>query len=252
MAAGRAGKPKLGQRLFESGNPNPEFALLGTVNWMRALAMLTSSSRFESDLTALLKGVNWRRETRQELQDVAMEKLFLAASYLAALRAMTGVPNAHDVARVCIVSWYYCIYFSAQAMLAIAGQSVPEEHLKTARVWLNQLVTGQAIPTVPYPFDLSVSSLVKQVADNECDVLKRGTGQDVNRVPRTQDQAHDADVSYLKGSAGFYREKEEQRVRISRDFQDAGYQDLRKKAARELRDASLSKKRVGFLDMAFR
>ena len=242
----------LGSRLFRIGQPNPAFALSSTVNWMRALAILTQDGRFDTDLTSILAAAGRGRETRQDVQDLAFEKLFLARSYVAALRAIAGAPNPHDVARMAIVAWYYSVYFSSQGMLAITAQPVPDEHRKTARVWLRQLVTGRSTSLIPYPFDVTVTSLVKATADQQCEDLGRRTGHSVNVVPATIDQAHDAHVSYLSGCAAFYREKEEDRVRTSADFQDAGYKDFRRKSAQDLRDARLAKKQIGFLDMAFR
>jgi hypothetical protein len=245
-------RESLGQRLFEVGRPNPEFALQGTVNWMRALALLTESSEFKTAVIDITRGSSSKRETRRDLQDRAFEKLFLAENYVAAIRHMTTAKNPHDVARVAIVSWYYCVYFSSHAMLAIAAQTVPERHEKTARVWLNQLVTGPSKSTIPHPFNLHVTTLVKATADKECAVLKRGTSWDLNTIPTTLDQAHDAHVSYLKGSSGFYREKAERKLRNDREFLARGYTDFRKKGARELRDQILSKGGIGFLDMAIR
>lgn len=245
-------KAQLGQRLFEDGKPHPEFALRGTVNWMRALAILTQDANFNTTVATIVRAANWKREDRQSVQDFAFAKLFLAQSYLAALRSLTSIENPYDVARIAIVSWYYCIYFSSQAMLAITGQDVPQEHQKTAKVWLNQLVTGPSKSLIPYPFNLNVTSLVKATADKECEQQSRDTGRDINTTPFTLDQAHDAHVSYLKGCCVFYREKEEDRVRASRAFRDAKYNDFRKKSARDLRDTALSKRGVGFLDMAFR
>lgn len=150
------------------------------------------------------RSASWKRDPRQDLQDAAFEKLLLAQNYLAAIGSMTKGPNPHDVARIVIVSWYYCIYFSSQAMLAIAGQDVPEEHKKTARVWLNQFVTGPAKPLVPYPFDLCLGTLVKVSVDERCTQASRGTSHSLNTAPATLNQAHDAYLSYLKGTAGFY------------------------------------------------
>jgi hypothetical protein len=245
-------KPPLGQRLFDGGKPNPEFALFGTVNWMRALAVLAKVDAITARVDAIARQESWKRETRQDLQDLAFEKLFLAQSYVASIRAMGTVKNPHDVARVAIVAWYYCTYFSSQAMLAITGQPVPEEHSKVARVWLNQFVSGPSSPLVPYPFYIRVSSLVKTTADAECEKLRKGTGQDLNSAPTSDARAHDAHVSYLKGTSGYYREKEEEKVRESREFKEQGFTDFRKKAAQQLRDRALEKRGVGFLDMAFR
>jgi len=245
-------KAPLGQRLFEIGSPNPEYALLGSVNWMRALAIASDRNAATSWVVNTAHSASWKRETRQDLQDAAFEKVFLAQNYLAAIASLAKVPNPHDVARIAIVAWYYCIYFSSQAMLAISGQTVPEEHQKTARVWLNQLVTGPAKALVPYPFDLHLTTLVKTNVDEWCNQAGRGTNHSLNIAPATVDQAHDAHLSYLKGTAGFYREQVEDGVRESRDFKNAGYKDFRTKAARELRDEALQKRGVGFLDMAFR
>jgi len=242
----------LGQRLSVAGKSDPEFALMGTVNWMRALRLLTESSRFRTALTDLSQGGTWRLETRPDLQDGAFEKLFLAQSYLAAIRGMTVLKNPYDVARVAIVSWYYCVYFSSQAMLAISAQEIPETHQKTARVWLAQLVLGPSKPLIPYPFDLRVTTLVKAGADQQCADLKRGINYDLNTLPTALDQAHGAHVSYLRGSSDFFREREDRKIRASAEFKAGGYRNFRKEGARKLRERILSKRSVGFLDMAFR
>jgi hypothetical protein len=200
---------------------------MSSVNWMRALAMLTSTTDFSSSVATIEQTPNAKRVIAQETQDNAFEKLFLAESYLAALRALSAASNPHDVARVAIVAWYYCIYFSSQAMLAITAQPVPEQHAKTARIWLNQLVSGPAKPLVPYPFDLNSPTLVKSEADKLCDHLKRGTDHQLRHVPHTADEAHDAHVAYLKGSCAWYRETEEDKVRSSREFASGGYKDFR-------------------------
>jgi hypothetical protein len=217
---------------------------------MRALAILVEDGQFDTRAAAALPTA--RSETRPGVQDATFEKLFLADSYVASLRALSVVANPHDVARVSIVAWYYSVYFASQAMLSIAGQDVPEEHRKTARIWLTQLVRGPAVSWVPYPFDLSVSSLVKKTADEECARLRRGSGHQLRDLPRTLDEAHDAHVAYLSGCVAYYRSQEEDKVRRSREYRDAGFADFRKKPARELRDRALDRCSLGFMEMAFR
>lgn len=245
-------KPWLNERLFAENPDKPMFAFVSTLNWMRALSMLAQSESFESEATALLENAHCKRESSPHRQDTAFAKLFLAQSYLAALRSLKSTNNPYDIVRLAIVAWYYCTYFSSHAMLAIAGNNVPEQHAKTASLWLNRLVSAPSKPLVPYPLCLHVTSMVKKTVDRECEHLKRGCAQDLKTRPTTLDQANDAYVTYLKGTADFYRTKEEKKVRESKPFKEGGFRDFRKREARRIRDETLGKRPVGFLDMAFR
>lgn len=217
---------------------------------MRALAILVEDVNFDQRIAASLPSA--RPTPRPDVHDATLEKLFLADSYVAALRALAGVQNPHDVVRVSIVAWYYSIYFASQAMLSIAGHDVPEEHRKSARIWLAQFVRGPAASLVPYPFDLSVSSLVKREADEECARLRHDSGHKLHHVPTTLTEAHDAHVAYLSGCVSYYREKEEEKLRRSKEYRDAGFANFRTKSARHMRDIALARCPIGFVEMAFR
>jgi hypothetical protein len=245
-------KPSLSERLFAQNPSQPEFALMSTLNWMRGLSILVQHDSFKSEMATLVTNSNCRRELSPDRQDTAFARLFLAQNYLAALHTFESTPNPYDIARLAIIAWYYCTYFSSHAMLAIAGHDVPEQHAKTASTWLDRLVCGTSKPLVPYPFCLPVKSLVEKTVEQECGVLKRDSNQNVNTKPVTTDQANDACISYLKGTADYYRDKEKKKMLESKQFKDKGLRDFRKHEARQMRDQKLSKRSIGFLDMAIR
>src|SRR5690606_9636410 len=58
--------------------------------------------------------------------------------------------------------------------------------------------------------------------------------------------------SYLSGTADWYREKEEKKIKNSKEYKEAGYQHFKSKAAQQLRDSVLSNKSCCFLHEAFR
>ena len=121
----------------------PGFAFLPPSTWTRALAILVE----ELDLTflsariAFYAKVQRRKPSDRELNSIC-EQLLFALNQLAALNAISGIPNKADVARIGIVAWYYGVYGAASAMIAAGDGSFPETHATTAQQWDRQFAAN--------------------------------------------------------------------------------------------------------------
>jgi hypothetical protein len=232
------------------GNPDPQFALPATINWMRALAILVSDAGLSfTEATKTYKNVQ-KRKLKPHEENSIFEQMIFAAHQLSALEAMKSVPRSADVARMGIIAWYYGIYSAASAMLVAQDGSFQDDHTGTASCWDQQIAArGLAVS----PFALRVSSLVNSKAESE---IVQFPGKDfataLTTTPRTVDHAHAACRSYLRGSVSWWSWRTEDALRTSKDFRLLGVQNFRTKAARELRDARLDSRSLCFMHQAFR
>lgn len=238
-------------RLFDTNNqPIPRFAFQGTVNWMRALAVLVQMPTFEdTTLRALYSRVN-RRATNRDADTMVFENMLMAYHNHASLvRLAADVTHPYDICRLAIISWYYGTYFTCSAMIAAASGTQQEAHASTARVWQSDIIIpGLVAP----PFSFCLTSLVKADVASQISAFRGANAFDLNHRAGNADIARGGIISYLKGTAEYEQWKLEERVRATPQFKALGVDNFRTKAARELRDAQFSKAGVNFLTQAFR
>lgn len=110
-------------RLFShQDQPTPRFAFQGTVNWMRALAILADKQAFSHQALRQMYQRVQRRNLNQEADTLAFEMLLMALHNLGCLKSLSSpTTNKYEVLRSAIVAWYYCIYYAAKAMVAAAS-----------------------------------------------------------------------------------------------------------------------------------
>jgi hypothetical protein len=239
------------QRLFESKDyAIPRFAYQSTVNWMAALSILCESSIFSNtSIKNFYQGVR-RRTANKEADIWTYENILMALHNVAALHEMSrGNSNQTALVRAAIISWYYSVYYSASAMIAAASGSKQETHSATAKVWHNDILQpGMAMG----PFGLSVDTLVTKDVKAHISTLRNGSNFNLTEMPSNEIEAWGAVCAYLSGTAGYEREKREERIKTNKEFKKLGVDNFRTKAARELRDNDLQKGFVNFLTQAFR
>lgn len=238
-------------RLFDqTDQPKPRFALQGTVNWMRALAILVDGPDVgDETLERHYRGVQ-RRVVNEDADTRVFENVLMAFHNLASVTAINAdQTHKYDVVRSAIISWYYTIYFSASAMVAAASGANPDTHASTAKVWQSDIV--QSNLTVK-PFSLFLSSLVIADVEKKIQIYRGANQHDLNVYPQNKEEAWGCVVSYLNGTADYEKCRIEDRVRSSREFAKLGVADFRKKVAIELRDRHLSKGFVNFIVQSFR
>lgn len=238
-------------RLFDAKDqPKPRFAFQGTVNWMRALACIVENGSFEdSKIKDHYKSVS-RRKPNPEADTLVFENMMMAFHNQASLvRLCEDSTHPYDVCRSAIISWYYSTYFTCSAMIAAASGAKQETHAHTAKVWQSDIVDHGLVMS---PFSLSLSSLVQNVVDSEIAVYRGDNIYDLNTRAENDEEAWGAIVSYLKGTWDYEKWRVEERVKVSREFKALNVDNFRTKAARELRDAQLSKNGVNYLIQAFR
>lgn len=238
-------------RLFNhQEQPTPRFAFQGTVNWMRALAILADGQSFSTQaLQAKYRPVQ-RRNANPEADTLAYEMLLMGLHNLYGLKSLTTPEsNKYGIVRSAIIAWYYCTYYSSKAMIAACSGSDPQTHAKSARVWQSDIVeAGLAVQ----PFSYMLSNVVSQTVDLEIAQLRQGNAHDLNLEPTNQIEALGATLSYLKGTADYVKWQTEEEVKNGRAFRDLGVQNFRTAAARALRDDHLRRESVNFLVQAFR
>lgn len=238
-------------RLFNhKEQPTPRFAFQGTVNWMRALAILADDQTFSSQaLQAKYRSVQ-RRNVNPAADTLAYEMLLMGLHYLYGLKSLcTPETNKYGSVRSAIISWYYCTYYSSKAMIAACSGSDPQTHAKSARVWQSDIVkTGLAVQ----PFSYMLSNVVTQTVGLEIARFRQGNNHDLNLEPKNQVEAFGAALSYLKGTAEHVKWQIEEKVKSSQAFRELGVQNFRTAAARVLRDEQLRRGSVNFLVQAYR
>lgn len=238
-------------RLFEvADQPKPRFAFQGTVNWMRALALITASEECSDDALRVLYRDVQRRTPIPRADTTVFESLFMSFNHLAGLTAVTNdVSHGCDACRTAVMTWYYVIYFAANGMIAACSGGLQSTHAATARVWQADIVRPGLVLK---PFGLMLTSLVGSACDEQIAAYRGSNRSDLNQTPEGVEQAWGALVSYLKGTGEFERWKIEEKVKASRAFMALGVDSFRSRSARDLRDEFLERAQVNFLVQAIR
>ena len=235
--------------LTEDKVPNPQFALPSTVHWMRAVAILVKKNKLDFAHANKFFDHVTKSNMSPPQENTVFEHLLLAVHQLSALRALENVSKQSDIVRVASVGWYYGIYAAATAMVAAHDGSIQDKHRQTANAWDRQLVQNELIL---YPFDLRVSTLVKNDAEAEIDLLRQGPKANLVSKPETVKDARQAMCAYLSGTTEWMSRKIREELRQSTEFKELGLTDFRTNDAKELRDKRLSKYQVSFLHLAIR
>ena len=233
------------------GKPEPQYALPATVNWMRALRIVCKHENisFVNARSAYLAKGSGKRSLPELAVNSIYEQLFLALHHLSALSAMRSMPNAADISRLSILGWYYGVYNLASAAICARDGSIQETHEGTARQWYSQIVqNGLSL----HPFDTDVPSLVKADAQTVIKSASNYGKGTLKSTPTDLEQAEGALLEYTSGSVSWYRWKNEEKVKRSKEFKALGVNNFRTKCAQQLRDDRLSKRSLGFLHQAFR
>lgn len=237
-------------RLFNKGDQStPRFAFQGTVNWMRALAILCESKEFSiKELKIFYKGVK-RKPGNVEADTISFEFILMAMHNVSSLNHLSSIEKPYECVRSSIIAWYYSVYYASKAMIAVATGANPQTHAKTGRIWQTETVVKGLVQR---PFHLSVTDLTPNNIKTVINGLRGSNMHYLNTEPKDSDMAWGAVYSYLKGTADYEKLRIEEQVRNSPEFKRGGYSNFRKKDAKLLRDKKLTHATVNFLVQAFR
>lgn len=231
------------------GTPEPRFALQGTVYWMRALSILVQSSSTPFDKNGIqpfYASVQRSIALADAAINTVFEQLLMSLHHVSALRTMRA--QELNLARVAIMTWYYGTYCAASAMIAAKDGTQQQDHAGTANVWDRQIVANShAMP----PFSYRLPTLENPAAEREIAMLRGSNSFNMSSRPSNAQEALGACISYLSGTRD-YREWQVCDDLKQKELPKLGLTDFRKAAARQLRDARLRGKSLGFLHQAFR
>jgi hypothetical protein len=232
------------------GVPEPQWALISTINWMAALRKIIENDELNfSSATVFYSAVPRRTFGSEQEVNTVLEQLYFSLHQLSTLAAFQNFPCKLDVSRMGIVTWYYGIYYAASAMIAAQDGTTQSDHAGTASAWDRQIVQNNL---AMLPFKLRVSSLVKSSIESEVDFIRSGNSSDLKRKPENAQDALGTCCSYLSGTAKWYAGRFENDVKKTKEFKELNVLNFRKKLAIEIRDQRLSNRNCGFLHQAFR
>ena len=234
----------------ENPSVNPQFSFSATCNWLRAIALLCEINSFETTkLSEFYKSVQCRTVNRTA-DTLVFEQAFMSFHNLAALEAIKINQNYHcNLIQSAMINWYYGIYFAAKAMIAACDGSNPQNHSSTANAWTQHFAINQKIV---YPFNLYLPTLVKKEYKIEIEKLRQGKATSIHESLINESSAHNICLSFLKGSADYYRKEKQTEIIKCKEFKNKGFNNFRKREAQQMRDNYLQKKQVSFLHQAFR
>ncbi|MEA5077529.1 MAG: hypothetical protein VB013_03075 [Anaerolineaceae bacterium] len=231
---------------FKTEDPRRDwqFSLMGTLNWARSLALHVSEGFSRDEIVSHYLNVA-RLPIDKARENKVFENLVLAFHCQSSLHVMgSKFENIYSINRSAVVSWYYGLYYAAKAMIAAVDGSSQEIHAKVATTWRNQIVLNSfAIP----PFSYQVDTLVKAEYEDQIGGQRGGNPFDLRNVPEDFLQAKGGCLTYLKGTADWYRKKAEEEIKRNHRLTN-----FRTKEARRIRDESLSTKSACFMHQAFR
>jgi len=239
-------------QLVEAGNDSkPRFAFLGTVNFMRAMAILVSDDEFNDQvIIERYRQVSAINDAQQERVASSLGQMLMAIHHHAALAStVKNDVHGYDNCRAAIISWYYSIYFSASAMIAAKSGVESETHAGTARAWQADF----SIPKMAVrPFEINTPGITSEQLNKSIRDYRGDKVYALKDTPVSKTDAWLAVCSYFSGTCKREQEISGERVRSSKEFKKSQYKDFRTKAARSLRDSRLSGQSANFITMSFR
>lgn len=231
--------------------PDSKYALPSTINWVRALSILSKEvgldfKTAQKFYTSTVKA----RSMQQHEENTICEQLLFCLNQIACLRAVGQTENKADVARTAIVSWYYETYAAAQAMIAGADGTFADNHSTVAYQWdRNFPAKGLALE----PFNDRMSDLTDLTIQAKLLAIRgRGKHSLSSSKPQTKEDAWGCVYEYLSGSAEWWQWKIKDQVKESKEFKALKVNSFNTKLARNVRDAVYAKKSMGFMHEAFR
>jgi hypothetical protein len=246
------GRPNSTGTLAEpNGAPEPRFALQGTVNWMRGLAIVVSGERIAyASMKQFYSGKNVQRNAglSDRAKNTVFEQLLMSLHHRSALRAMVTANSDLDLVRVAVMTWYYGVYCAASAMIAAQDGSQQQDHAGTANQWDRQFAERGL---VPMPFVYRLTTLVENAADIELASFSVDRSYQLSVRPTTRSDADAACVAYLSGTRRYRQWQIEEELK-AKELPKLGVSNFRSAPARALRDSRLSGKGLGFVGQAFR
>jgi hypothetical protein len=229
--------------------PDARFALPSTINWMRALALLTADLGLNFSAGRAFYAKSQPRNMRDPELNTVFEQLLFVLNQIAALEWLRTAPNKADVARTGIVAWYYGIYSAASAMTAAMDGSFQDNHADTARQWQERFPAEKLAMD---PFADCLSNLVAGTVEAELMPARARGKHSLVNAPATPAEAWGCCAEYLSGTAGWEQWNIDERIKGSREFKDLKVSNFRTKAARGLRDAAYARNGIAFLHQASR
>lgn len=235
---------------MDGNTPNHHFAMLGTINWMKALRIYCEKEQFQyQNIKEFYKNERPSNSVKIEQEVYSFQNLAFAVHNLHALKELKNVDCKFSVVRSAIIAWYYCIYNGTKAMLVASSGNDAETHAKVANMFHADLVDKNKILE---PFSWNIENLIATEIKSTIENLRQGNTYNTNDCPQTEIEAKGVLLSYLNGTAKRASELAQENIKKDKKFKELKVDNFRTKKAREIRDQQLIKMKVNFLNQSFR
>lgn len=228
---------------------NPEFALMGTINWIHCISILSKHSEHTKYDLEQLTRINDPIALSPTSENEIFESIFISLHNLSALLVFKENSfSPADIIKSCVTAWYDCIFYATKSIIISCTDTIPTSALQLEKGWLELIKKDIYIPE---PFNIYLENITSENIDNVIKEYRNNNHHDLNTQPKDVEHAFGGLYSYLSGSAKYKSEKIREYI-LKNDFKKLGFNDFRKKEAREYRDMILNEECVNFLTCAHR
>lgn len=228
---------------------NPEFALMGTINWIQCISMLSTRDEYsKKDFTQLFTLENNITLSLGSENEI-FESMFISLHNLSALLVYKENSfSPADIIKSCVTAWFDCIFYAAKAIIISHTNTIPTSISQLEKAWLELIKQDLYIPE---PFNIYLENLTNDNIEKTIAEYRNNNDHGLNTPPRDIEHAYGGLYSYLSGTANYNSEMTRNSI-LQNDFRSLEFKDFRKKQAREYRDNILKDKYVTFLSCAHR
>ncbi|ELX2276465.1 TPA: hypothetical protein ACPZAW_003588 [Yersinia enterocolitica] len=228
---------------------NPEFALMGTINWIQCVSLLSSRNEYSKMHFLISSNSESNVQLTHESENEIFESIFISLHNLSALLVFKENSfSPADIIKSCVTAWYDCLFYAAKAMIISRTNKIPTSIAQLEIAWL-ELIKNDTL--IPEPFNIYIENLTSDNIESTIKEFRKNNSHDLNSSPKDTEQAYGGFCSYLSGTAKYKSEKIRKYI-LDNDFKSMELNDFRKKQAREYRDNILINEHVSFFSCAHR
>lgn len=228
---------------------NPEFALMGTINWIQGVSLLSTHNEFSKMDFITSSDSTKKVQLTPDSENEIFESIFISLYNLSALLVFKENSfSPADIIKSCVTAWYDCLYYAAKAIIISKTNQIPTSFAQLEIAWLELIKNDELIPE---PFNIYLEDLTNNNIESTIKEFRKNNNNDLNSSPKDTEQAYGGVYSYLSGTAKYKAEKIRQYI-LDNNLKSLGFNDFRKKQAREYRDNILANEHVSFFSCAHR
>lgn len=136
---------------------NPEFALMGTINWIQGVSLLSTHNEFSKMDFITSSDSTKKVQLTPDSENEIFESIFISLHNLSALLVFKENSfSPADIIKSCVTAWYDCLYYAAKAIIISKTNQIPTSFAQLEIAWLELIKNDELIPE---PFNIYLEDL---------------------------------------------------------------------------------------------